>query len=126
MPLSNPSALQIIEAVRSFLEQDILTTAKGRQAFDTKVAINALMTVERELSDGPELDSNERKRLVKILGHEGDLSALNEQLSQAISDGSIDMGSNELIDHLYKTAMGKMQVDNPRYSTYKHLKEKGA
>lgn len=125
MPLSSPSTLQIIEAVRSFLEKDILTSAQGRQAFDTKVAINALMTVERELRDGPGLDSAERKRLVKLLGHEGELTALNEQLAKAISDGTISSDSAALKEHLYKTVMGKMQVDNPRYSTYKRLKEKG-
>ena len=121
MPLSNPTATQMIEAVRSFLEKDILTSAKGRQAFDTKVAINALMTVERELADGPGLDSDERKRLVSLLGHEGDLKELNTELADAISQGTIDTASNELVDHLYQTVLGKMQVDNPRYATFKKL-----
>ena len=125
MPLSYPSTLQIIQAVRTFLEKDMLTSASGRQAFDTKVAINALMTVERELDHGSQLDSDERKRLVTLLGHEGSLEDMNEELAQAISDGSIGVGDSELVDHLYKSVMGKLSIDNPRYSTYKRLKEKG-
>lgn len=125
MPLSYPSTVQIVEAVRTFLEKDILTSASGRQAFDTKVAINALLIVERELNNGSQLDSDERKRLVTLLGHEGALEDMNEDLAKAISDGSMGTGDSELIDHLYKSVMGKLSIDNPRYSTYKRLKEKG-
>ena len=125
MPQSSPSMLEIIEAVRSFLEKDILTASKGRKAFDAKVAINALMIVERELSDGSGLDSAERKRLVSLLGHEGSLDDLNDELCGAISKGDIDTNSDGIMHHLQQTVMGKLQIDNPRYSTYKRLKEKG-
>ncbi len=126
MPLASPSALKMVEAVRAFMEKDILKSAKGRAAFDVRVAINALKIVERELEGGSKLDSDERKRLVQLLQHEGDLPALNEELAQAIRQDTIDLSQAELFDHLLQTTMGKMQIDNPNYSTYKRLKDESS
>ncbi|HKY68899.1 MAG TPA: phosphotransferase, partial [Acidimicrobiales bacterium] len=50
-----PTAAQLVEAVREFLEGDVMATAEGRVRFHARVAGRVLATVERELAvgDGP-------------------------------------------------------------------------
>jgi hypothetical protein len=48
-----PTARELVEAVREFLERDVMSATEGRVQFHTRVAINALGMVERELSASP-------------------------------------------------------------------------
>ena len=48
-PHDMPSAAELVEAVREWLERDVLTGTQGRLQFHTRVAINVLSMVEREL-----------------------------------------------------------------------------
>ena len=56
MPLSLPSAPDLLAVVREFLENDILPAAglDDDKRFNVRVAVNLLATVERELRLGPE------------------------------------------------------------------------
>ena len=45
-----PTARELVEAVREFLERDVMPATEGRVQFHTRVAINALGMVERELA----------------------------------------------------------------------------
>ena len=47
-----PTAEELVEAVREFLEKDVMSATEGRVQFHTRVAINALNTVQRELELG--------------------------------------------------------------------------
>ena len=51
-----PTAVELLEAVREFLGQDVMPAVEGRVRFHTRVAVNALGMLERELRLGPELD----------------------------------------------------------------------
>src|SRR5207302_2369519 len=53
-PHDDPSAAALTEAVREFLERDVLPATDGRVRFHTRVAINVLAMVERELVHGPD------------------------------------------------------------------------
>ena len=49
-----PSAHDLVEAVREWLERDVLAGTSGRLQFHARVAINVLAMVERELELGAE------------------------------------------------------------------------
>ena len=50
-----PTAVELLGAVREFLDQDVMPAVEGRVQFHTRVAVNALGMLERELRLGPEL-----------------------------------------------------------------------
>ena len=63
-------------------------------------------------------NSKEKKRLKEILKIEGNLKDLNQILCEKINNEEIDINNDELIDHLYKTTMEKLSIDQPNYSGY--------
>jgi hypothetical protein len=69
MTQDRPTAAELVGAVREFLERDVMAATDGRVQFHTRVAINALGMVERELVDGPVFEAMERDRAEALLGH---------------------------------------------------------
>ena len=51
-PHDAPTAAQLIEAVREWLERDVAASTEGRLKFHARVAVNVLAIVERELELG--------------------------------------------------------------------------
>ncbi len=66
IPHDAPTAQQLIESVREWLERDVLTETTGRLQFHTRVAINVLAIVERELELGPEQAERHLARLTDL------------------------------------------------------------
>ncbi|MER3453300.1 MAG: hypothetical protein C4344_06645, partial [Acidimicrobiia bacterium] len=52
-PYGRPSAVELLEAVREFLERDVMSAVEGRVRFHTRVAVNVLAMVGRELAADP-------------------------------------------------------------------------
>ena len=51
-----------------------------------------------------------------------ELARLNQQLADRIASGEIDLASPGLADHLWRTTLAKLAVDQPTYETYRrHL-----
>lgn len=73
---NRPTAAELIEAVREFLEP-LAPELSGRAAFLARVAGNVLSMVERELALAPEASAAEHARLTALLGQDGTLEALN-------------------------------------------------
>jgi len=115
-----PSAAELIEAVREFLENDVHATAEGRTKFHARVAMNVLGIVQRELELGPAADAAERERLLDLLagtGPESTLGELNAELARRIRSGSFTGTREALIAHLRETIRDKLAIANPRYLT---------
>jgi hypothetical protein len=110
-----PSAAELIEAVREYLERDVMTSTEGRVAFHARVAVNVLGMVERELALGIEQDEAERARLVALLGHDGTVRELTEELARSIRDGSLGASWSDTVAHVRETVRAKLEVANPRY-----------
>lgn len=118
MTTDRPSVPELLEAVREFLETEVQPSLEGSVAFHTRVAVNVLKIVERELADGPTLAAAEKARLVGLLGHDGDLDDLANELIEAIRAGRMDVTTPGLKEHLRSTVMAKLAIDNPRYVSY--------
>ena len=110
-----PTAAELVAAVREFLEQDVLSAVEGRVAFHTRVAVNALGMVERELELGPNAERAERTRAVEILGHDGDTRELERELAARIRAGALTYDDATVVEHVRATVRDKLRIANPRY-----------
>jgi hypothetical protein len=110
-----PTAVELLEAIREFLEQDVMSSVEGRVQFHTRVAINALGMLEREVRLGPELDAAERERLAALLGHDADLRTLTIELATRIRDGSLDHRRDKVVGAVRASVRAKLLVANPDY-----------
>jgi len=123
MPSNRPTRDELLEAVAEFLEKRVIPRVDAHTAFHTRVAVNVLAIVRRELEHGPRLDAEERTRLKRLLGREGTLEELNAELCRQIRSGEIHPRDQELTEHLFLTTLGKVSVDQPNYSAYQRAIE---
>jgi hypothetical protein len=110
-----PTAAELIAAVREFLEHDVMGATEGRVQFHTRVAVNALGMLEREMTSGNALAGAERERARALLGHDGDLAALERELAAAIRAGRLDDRLDEVRAHVRATVREKLLIANPGY-----------
>ncbi len=113
-----PSAIELVGAVRDFLQNVAMPQLQGRAAFHARVAANALGIVQRELETAPEADAREHERLATILDREGTLQDLNREFCERIRNGELDLKTPNLADHLWETTLTKLAIDQPKYSAY--------
>jgi hypothetical protein len=108
-PHDRPSAAELVAAVREFLEADVLESTEGRVRFHTRVAINVLSIVERELALGPDQAAAHAIRLARLgFADEAGLAA-------AIRAGDLDDRADEVRAALLESVRDKLLVANPRY-----------
>jgi hypothetical protein len=122
--MDQPSVLELVKAVQSFIETKAMPELKGHTAFHARVAANALGIVTRELELGPKAGEREKAQLVALLGHDGSLEDLNRELCERIREGKIDIESDVLRQHLELTTLDKVAIDQPNYSGLKIAKNR--
>lgn len=105
----SPSMQQLVEAVREWMERDVLGATTGRVQFHTRVAINALAMVERELQFGPSQRDQHRERLTS-LGFADDT-----ELAAAIRRGELDDDIDRVVAVVRADVDAKLAVANPGY-----------
>jgi hypothetical protein len=110
-PHDAPTAKQLIEAVREFLEGDVKGATEGRVQFHARVAANVLGIVERELELGAPQASRHAAGLER-LGLEDDAA-----LAGALREGRLDDRLAEAARFVRQTVEDKLRVANPRYMT---------
>lgn len=118
--MDQPSALELVTAVREFLEKHAMPALQGHTAFHARVAANALGIVARELEQGGPTGRAEAERLRVLLGRDGTLADLNRELCRRIRSGEIAWNDPALVAHLVPTTLAKVAVDQPSYSGYVH------
>ncbi len=124
-----PSALELLRAVREFLEDDLVPALEGRRRFHALVAGNVLGIVERELRGEEEQLARQWDRLAELfaLDHAARPAAAST-LRAAVRDletrlaGRIRAGEADADDfarrvraHVRATVAEKLAVANPRY-----------
>ncbi len=115
----DPTPAELVKAVADFLRDDIAPTLAGRPGFEMRVAIKALDRVVRQLTLSGESDVAEQARLAQIMGLQGTLADLNRDFAQGIASGEIDPHGPGVVDHLWRTTMEKLAVDQPNYASFK-------
>jgi hypothetical protein len=114
-----PTPSELIKAVADFLRNDIAPEIGGHSAFKLRVAINALDLVTRQLALESSSDGAEAERLSQLLGRQGSLEELNRVLAGKIASGEADLRTPGLAEHLWRTTMDKLAVDQPNYAAYR-------
>jgi aminoglycoside phosphotransferase (APT) family kinase protein len=104
-----PTAAELVEAVREFLERDVMTATEGRVQFHTRVAVNVLNMVQRELTLGADQAVTHTERLA-VLG-----VGSERELSDAIASGAMDDRLDEVVAIVRATVRDKLAVANPKY-----------
>jgi hypothetical protein len=118
MPTNRPTSLELLHAVREFLKAEILPLLSGNERYHLQVSLNALGILGRELATGARIEEAERQRLTSLLGVSDTPEQLNRLLGARIRDRQLSYRDPQLIDHLVRTAMDKMSIDNPKYASY--------
>ncbi|MCB1001132.1 MAG: hypothetical protein KDB40_17685 [Acidimicrobiales bacterium] len=104
-----PSGKELVESVREWLERDVLTGTTGRLQFHTRVAINVLAMVERELELGEAQALAHRARL-------DELGCADEaELARRIRDGELDDDAERVRELVWASVRDKLSVANPKY-----------
>jgi hypothetical protein len=114
-----PTAAELVDAVTEFLERDLQPALEGRLAFHTRVAVNALRIIRREIELGPELDAVRAAGLHTLLGDEAGGGAttreLEVDLARRVRDGSLDARRPELVAYLRATLRLQLDIVHPGY-----------
>ncbi len=115
MTQDRPTAAELVASVREFLERDMMAATEGRVQFHTRVAVNALGMIERELTLGPGFQQAERTRAAALLGHDAEPVELERAIAAGIRDGSLDAQLDAVRAHVRLTVREKLLVANPGY-----------
>jgi hypothetical protein len=123
-----PTKLELLEAVRRFLDEELSPELEGVHRFHTRVASNALAIVSREIElERPHLRS-QFERLATLVGRSGeppdDLAALDaavdvmeEEICRRIREGAAEVPEfrERVLEHVLATTSERLAVANPRY-----------
>jgi hypothetical protein len=108
-PHDAPTAIELLESVREWLDREVIPATDGRLRFHARVASNVLGMVEREIELGPAQETAHRERLAQ-LGVADDA-----ELAAAIRNRGFDDRAEELRGLLAEAVRDKLAVSNPRY-----------
>jgi len=126
--VDRPTQLELLGAVRSFLEKELLPELDGVRRFHTRVAANALAIVARELELWPEQLPVRHARLAELADARepapvelGALARRVEELERGlcarIRAGDADAGPfrERVLAHLRASVRERLAVSNPGY-----------
>lgn len=115
MPQSLPDAATLIAAAAKYLEDELMPGLTGYHRFKTRVTINVLNTVRRELEMRPALEAAERERLTALVGHEGEAQELSRELCDLIRAGGVDLEDRALRAHVRRSLEDALAINNPKW-----------
>jgi hypothetical protein len=108
-----PTAVDLVEAVRDFLIDEVAPGAEGPLRYNCRIAVRLLDTVARELTrdqDGPESVVALHGARLLALGHADDA-----ELAAAVRAGRHDDELLTVLDLLAPAARERVEVANPAY-----------
>lgn len=126
--MERPTKAELLGAVRSFLEKELMPELEGVRRFHVRVSVNALAIVLRELELEGEQRPAQHARLCALLGRSEDAPADRRALDLAVEAlerelctriragfGEAPDARARLIAHLRATAAERLAVSNPGY-----------
>jgi hypothetical protein len=111
-----PTAVELLDAVAGFLEQDAAPALDARLRFHARVAANVLRILQREWELGPAQAERQRALLAGLLGHDGEPRELWAELAGAIRAGGLDERRADVLAVLREITAQKLAIANPRYT----------
>jgi hypothetical protein len=108
-PHDRPTASELVQAVREWMEQDLSKGIEPRLAFHLRVAMNMLDIVDRELQLGAPMEER-HAQVLQGLGVANDT-----ELALKIRAGDFDEDIPSLLEVLRPVVEDKVRVANPKY-----------
>jgi hypothetical protein len=115
MPRSKPDATVLLQAAVKYLEAELMPTLAGYHRFQTRVTVNVLKIVRRELELREAQAAAERARLVAILGHDGEVEALSRELAERINRGAIALDDPAMRAQIRRSLADALAINNPKW-----------
>lgn len=113
---NQPAADELIGMVIEFLFGTVRPALSGHARFESLIAIRLLQIAAAEHALGAQMRERERERLQSLLGHAGELDALEAELAERIRAGSIAGEQNAaVLEALRAGARDQLQIANPAY-----------
>ena len=106
-PHDRPTASELVESVREWIERDVMPATDGRLRFHARVAVNVLSMAERELDLGGDQHARHLARLDQ-LGCVDDA-----ELARRIRAGELDHRADEVRQLVRESVEDKLKVANP-------------
>ena len=103
-PHDVPSAPELLDAVREFLESEVIPHTEGRRRFEARVAANVVAIVQREMVLGPAQSTAHAERLDRL----GVVS--EEALARAIRSGEMAERGDEVRAAVRATVADKLRA----------------
>jgi len=123
-----PSVRELLDAVRAFLEEDVVPALEGPRQFHARVAANVLAIVGRELVGEEASLLAEWQRLARLTGGASEPPSRLEALRAAVRDATAALAERirrgeadaepfraAVRAHVRATVEDKLRVANPRF-----------
>ncbi|MGH7950082.1 MAG: DUF6285 domain-containing protein [Candidatus Binataceae bacterium] len=105
----------LLEAAVKYLEEELMPTLSGYYRFQTRVTVNVLNTVRRELELCDSQAGAELERLTALLGRGGDVESLSRELAEKIRTGGVAIDDPQLRTHIRESLREALAVNNPKW-----------
>ena len=116
MSVTVPDTATLLQAAADYLEGDLLPTLPDYHRFQTRVTVNLLRLIERELRLAPAQQQAEHSRLRALTGRDGSLAELNAALADNILAGNVTLTDQALLQHLRQTLRETLQIHHPAWT----------
>ena len=123
-----PSVRELLDAVRAFLEEDVVPALEGPRQFHARVAANVLAIIGRELAGEEASLLAEWQRLARLTGGASEPPPRLEALRAAVRDATAALAERirrgeadaepfraAVRAHVRATVEDKLRVANPRF-----------
>ena len=112
--MSGTEGVELLEAVRQFLREQVLPELDDFKAYHTRVAANALGIVAREMQLGAGFEALDRP-VAADLGLDPQAGAIPRQIALGLRDGTLVV-DQRILRWLRQRTLLSIAIDNPRYS----------
>jgi hypothetical protein len=110
-----PNASTLLNAAVKYLQEELMPTLSGYHRFQTRVTVNVLNMIKRELELGESHELAERRRLITLISHDGQIDALNSELCDLIRADRINLENPILRDHIRRSLEDALEINNPKW-----------
>lgn len=121
-----PTAGELLDAAREFLETEIMPELTGRKQFHVRVTVNVLKMLGREWAHEEDAVCFEWARLQSLLDRDDpapatyaqtrdEVKEMNAELSRRIRAGEFDDRFNEALSVLRVNVEDKLRIANPAW-----------
>jgi aminoglycoside phosphotransferase (APT) family kinase protein len=104
-----PTVLQLLEAVREYLERDVIGGVSGRVGFHGRVAANVLGIIERQVRLAPDVGARQEIRLAEFGVRN------RSELAAQLMSGRLSADVPGLVSALAEMTVERVRVANPKY-----------